>query len=112
MPYSEKVKVLVSQLCPTLSDPVDGSQLGSPVRGILQARILELVATPFSTSFQPRDRTWPPRLQAGNLAVGLQICLQNCRQILGSYELPILYIVVYVYQFQCPGLSLPRLTLW
>jgi len=28
-------------LCPTLFDPIDGSPLGSPVPGILQARILE-----------------------------------------------------------------------
>jgi len=32
------------QLCPTLCDPVDGSPPGSPVPGILQARILEWVA--------------------------------------------------------------------
>ena len=29
------------QLCPTLCDPIDGSSPGSPVSGILQARILE-----------------------------------------------------------------------
>jgi len=32
------------QLCPTLCDPIDGSRPGSPVPGILQARILEWVA--------------------------------------------------------------------
>ena len=32
------------QSCPTLCDPIDGSPLGSPVPGILQARILEWVA--------------------------------------------------------------------
>ena len=32
------------QLCPTLCDPIDGSQPGSPVPGILQARTLERVA--------------------------------------------------------------------
>ena len=31
------------QLCPTLSNPIDGSPLGSPVPGILQARTLEWV---------------------------------------------------------------------
>ena len=34
------------QLCPTLCDPIDGSPPGSPVPGILQARILEWVAIP------------------------------------------------------------------
>ena len=32
------------QLCPTLCDPIEGSPPGSPVSGILQARILEWVA--------------------------------------------------------------------
>ena len=32
------------QLCPTLCEPIDGSPPGSPVSGILQARILEWVA--------------------------------------------------------------------
>ena len=54
-----KGKELVAQLCLTLSDPVDCSPPGSSVHGILQARILEWVAVPFSRgSSQPRDRTW------------------------------------------------------
>ena len=36
------------QSCPTLCDPIDGSQPGSPVPGILQAKILEWVAISFS----------------------------------------------------------------
>ena len=36
------------QQCPTLCDPMDCSPLGSCVRGILQARILEWVARPSS----------------------------------------------------------------
>ena len=31
------------QSCPTLCDPIDGSPPGSPVPGILQARVLEWV---------------------------------------------------------------------
>ena len=38
------------QLCPTLCSPIDGSPLGSPVPGILQARTLEWVATSFSNA--------------------------------------------------------------
>ena len=38
------------QLCPTLCDPIDGSPPGSPVPGILQARILEWIAISFSNS--------------------------------------------------------------
>ena len=36
------------QLCLTLCDPIDGSPLGSPISGILQARTLEWVAIAFS----------------------------------------------------------------
>ena len=38
------------QSCPTLCDPIDGSPPGSPVPGILQARILEWVAISFSNA--------------------------------------------------------------
>ena len=54
-----KVKVLVVQSCPTLCDPMDCSPPGSSVGGILQARILQWVAMPFSrVSSLPRDGTW------------------------------------------------------
>ena len=33
--------------CPTLCDPIDGNPPGSPIPGILQARILEWVAISF-----------------------------------------------------------------
>ena len=51
----EQVKVLFSQSCLTLCDPMDCSLLGSSVRRILQERILERVAIPFCRgSSQPR----------------------------------------------------------
>ena len=40
----------VAQSCPTLRDPMDCSPPGSPVPGILQARILEWVAISFSNA--------------------------------------------------------------
>ena len=40
------------QSCPTLCDPIDGSPLGSPVPGILQARTLEWVAISFSSAWK------------------------------------------------------------
>ena len=46
-------EVKVAQLCPTLCDPMNYT-----VPGILQARIPEWVAVPFSKeSSQPRDQT-------------------------------------------------------
>ena len=46
--HSCLVKMLAAQLCPTLCDPTDCSPPGSSVHRILQARILEWVAIPFS----------------------------------------------------------------
>ena len=42
------LKVLITQSCPTLCHPMDCSPPVSFVHGILQARILEWVAIPFS----------------------------------------------------------------
>ena len=62
------VCVLVTESCPTLCDPMGWSPPGSSVHGILQARILEWVAFPFSrVSSQPRDWTWVPTLQVDSL---------------------------------------------
>ena len=48
----------VAQSCPTLCNPMDCGLPGSSVHGILQARILEWVAIPFSKgSSWPRDWT-------------------------------------------------------
>ena len=53
------VCVLVIQSCPTLCNPKDCSLPGFSVLGILQARIMEWVAIPFSRgSSQPRDQSW------------------------------------------------------
>ena len=43
----EAVLVLVTKSCLTLCNPMDYSLLGSPVHGILKARILAWVAIPF-----------------------------------------------------------------
>ena len=53
-----KVKVLVPQSCPTLASPWTVACHAPVSIGILQARILEWLAMPFSRgSFQPRVRT-------------------------------------------------------
>ena len=55
------VKVKVAQSCPALCDPMYYT-----VHGILQARILEWVAFPFSRgSSQPRDQTQVSRTAGG-----------------------------------------------
>ena len=48
----------VAQLWPILCNSMDCSPPGSSVHGILQARVLEWIAIPFSRgSSQPRDQT-------------------------------------------------------
>ena len=57
LPGESEVKV--TQLCLTLCDPMDYR-----VHGILQARILQWVAFPFSRgSSQPRDQTQVSRIE-------------------------------------------------
>ena len=56
--FYESGCVLVTELCLTLCEPMDCSPPGFSVHGILQARILEWIAIPFSRgTSQPRDQT-------------------------------------------------------
>ena len=56
--WLEKVKVLVTEACPTLCHPMDCSPPGSSVHGIFEPRILEYVAISSSRwSFWPKDQT-------------------------------------------------------
>ena len=73
-----KVKVLVPQSCLTFCDSMDGSPPGYSVHEVLQARILEWVAMPFSREIEPRS----PKLQADSLPFEL---LQYC--IIGEGKL-------------------------
>ena len=59
------------QSCLTLCDPIDGSPAGSAVPEILQARILEWVAIPFSRA-------------AAAAAKSIQLCPTLCDSIDGS----------------------------
>ena len=61
-----EVKVKVTQWCPTLCDPMDYT-----VHGILQARILEWIAFPFSRSSQPGIEPGSLALQADSLPTEL-----------------------------------------
>ena len=46
--YTAAAAAKSHQSCPTLSNPMDHSLPGSSIHGILQARLLEWVATAFS----------------------------------------------------------------
>ena len=62
------IKVLVTQSCLTLCNPMDCSTPGSSVHGVLQARILEWVAIPFSGDLpNPGIEPESPTLQGDSL---------------------------------------------
>ena len=71
----------VTQLCLTLSNPMDCSLPGSSIHGIFQARVLEWVAIPFSS-------------QVIYIYLNLWSCLQaeNCLMILWLLRIIILII--------------------
>ena len=79
--------VWVAQLCPTLCNSMDYSLPGSSVHGVLQARILEWVAIPFSSKVFPTQ--------------GLNLGLLHYRQILyhlshqGSCRPPLPTLILY-----------------
>ena len=62
--HQVKVKVLVTQLCPSLCDPIDCSPPGSSVHGILQARIFSLPGD----LPNPGIKLGSPALQADSLS--------------------------------------------
>ena len=73
--------VLVTQSCPTLCDSMDCSPPGSSVHGILQARILEWVAIPFS-----RGSLWTRDWNPASCTVGRFFILWATREaLLSSY---------------------------
>ena len=66
------LKVLVAQVCWTLFEPMDCNPPGHSVHGLLQARIRQCVAMPFSRgSSWPRGRIWVSRI-AGRLPLSHQ----------------------------------------
>ena len=79
------VKVLVAQSCLTLCDPIDCSPRGSSVHGILQASILEWVASPFSRGYsRTRNQTHISRT-AGRLK-GIYLMFQLGERRVGEWE--------------------------
>ena len=85
--WSTVKKVKVAQSCPTLCDPMDYT-----VHGILQARILEWVALPFSRgSSQPRDQMQVSHIAGGFFTSCATGKVQECwseQPILSPADLP------------------------
>ena len=59
--------------CPPLCDPMDGSPPGSAVPGILQARMLEWVATAFSGETAYSGTGWELKLSRREAVMELTV---------------------------------------
>ena len=81
------MNMLVAQSCPTLCNPKDCSPPGSSVHGILQARILEWVAIPFSRG-SSSSRDWT---QVSCIA-GRFFTIYTAVQILWARESKVLWV--------------------
>ena len=85
-----KLKLLVAQSCLTLCNPMNCSPPGSSVHGILQARILEWVASPSpGKSSRPRGQSWVSCM-AGGFFTSVQVTLDRlsikifCKRLMTS----------------------------
>ena len=73
------------QLCPTLCNSIDGSPPGSPVPGILQARVLEWGAIPFSISLPTVFHfifTITTKLQRGRCCYSSIACYTDIKRVI------------------------------
>ena len=66
------------QSCPTLCDPTDGSPPGSPIPGLLQARILEWVAIAFSIVAHINYNGYLPLLTVHRIMLALTSHTEGC----------------------------------
>ena len=105
----EKVKVLVTQLCPTLCDSMDRSLPGSSVHGILQPRILEWIAISFSRgSSPPREWPWVSCIAGWFFTVWAtreaqeeqkMLLLQKKFHILSNYKISTLCLIIHTHRY-------------
>ena len=78
------MEVKVAQSCPTLCDPVDCT-----VHGIIQARILEWGASPFSRGLGVGDNNpWSPRSLTGSTLSRFCTCDDPDRKLLNFSQIP------------------------
>ena len=98
------MKVKVAQSCPTLCDPMDCSPPGSSIHGILQARILEWVAGPFSRgSSQPRDWTQVSHIAGRFFTIWATREALNMTSVVKYWN----FVTVFVTSFYYPGPASP-----
>ena len=100
------VKVSVAQSCLTLCESMDCGPLGSPVHGILLARMLECVVIPFSRgSSHPGVKPGSAWLQADSLLTepqkSLKVAVPFSVSTSNEWELLLLHTLSIICFFQC-----------
>ena len=111
--YTRYMRAKSLQSCPTLCNPMDCSPPGSCIHGILQVRILEWVAIPFSRgSPQSRDRTWVSCIEGRLFTVWAtrqafyQVHAKRWKPLLLPKKKYIyIYIYIYIFDFGMSNLS-------
>ena len=83
--------------CPTLCDTMDCSPPGSSVHGILQARILEWVAIPFSRGY---SRPWRDQTQV--------CCIAGRFFTVWATYFIYIYIYIYIYSIHLTSVQVSR----
>ena len=93
--------MLVSQLCLILCNSMNCSPAGSSVHGILQFRILEWAAIPFSRrSSTSRDQTWVSHIAGGFFTIREALVCRVYRLVIG------------ILSGECMWTALPGSKLW
>ena len=96
--------------CLTLCDPIDGSPTGSPVPGILQARILEWVAISFSNAWKWKvkvkslSRVWllaTPWTAAYQAPLSMGFSRQEYWSRVPLPSPICMYIYIHMYMYKC-----------
>ena len=108
------VCVIVTQSYPTLCSPINCSPPGSSVHGILQARILEWVAMPFSRgSSQPKDRTWVSLIESRFFTIWSTWESRKSRDVLRWWVLllPLCYFLSQIYLVYASGLTSSKIVI-
>ena len=104
MLLSLEVKVLVTQSCPILCNPMGCSLPCSSVHGILQARILEWVAIPFSRGF-----SWPGDWTQVSHIADRFLTVWATREVLGILEWVASVLLQGLFPTQGSNLPFPHL---
>ena len=102
--WNDQIKVLVTQLCPTLCNSKNCSPPGSSVHEIVQVRILEWIALPFSRgSSWPWEQTWVSCIAGGSFTVWPAHLAQVCPKYCTRHKNMLKYYSLFIWNLYLTG---------